>query len=385
MIKNQVLHIFRKLLPPTATFIYNQIAHHIKYEPHILYTEDIPGKLASGLVVIPSQKTDPENNGSWLYGKFRILTQGENHRGVRFVQELKPDIIHVHYGVDMLTYASILNRVNIPVVVSFYGYDYSNFPKRFMGLGKYWLQRSVFGNKNLKAVFAMSPDMAKNLISIGCPESLIRLHYYGSECSKFNMERKYLQRDPVRFTIISGLTEKKGHLVLLEAWIILGATTHKKIQLTIIGSGSQQEQIESFIGKNEIKNIFLKKKVVYGSPAHFNALANTDVFVHPSRTASDGDSEGIPGAIIESMASGLPVVSTWHAGIPSVLAHGSTGLLVEENNPGELAKAMAQLAEDPSLRERLGRNARDFALSELDIKTKELELEALYDEVIESC
>jgi colanic acid/amylovoran biosynthesis glycosyltransferase len=371
------------LLPSTATFIYNQISHHIRYEPHILYAEDIQGVMAREMhSKFPCRKIADNKIGEFLYHKLRILTPGEIRRGIQFINELKPDIIHVHYGVDMLVYSQILKKVNIPIVVSFYGYDCSSFPKRFYGIGKFWLQRSVFKNKNLKAVFAMSPDMEKDLIAIGCPKNIVLVHYYGSECKSFKIERNYSKKETINFSIISSFAAKKGHLILLKAWKQFSNEKNKNIKLMIIGSGELKDEISKFIKENSLNTVILKGPVQYGSAAHHEALNNTDVFVHPSMTLPNGDKEGIPGSIIEAMASGLPVISTFHAGIPYIVQPGKTGILVEERNVDQLTNAITKLATDQTLRETLGKNAQAYALSSLDIHTKEIELETLYDKFI---
>ena len=64
---------------------------------------------------------------------------------------------------------------------------------------------------------------------------------------------------------------------------------------------------------------------VYASEEHKKYLQNADVFVHPSVTDVNGDKEGIPGAIVEAMAAGLPVISTYHAGIPNIIKNNKTG------------------------------------------------------------
>jgi glycosyltransferase involved in cell wall biosynthesis len=79
--------------------------------------------------------------------------------------------------------------------------------------------------------------------------------------------------------------------------------------------------------------------------------------VQHSVTASNGDSEGTPVAILEAGAMGLPVVATRHAGIPDVVADGATGLLVDERDVRGMARHMLTLARSPSLSGQLGRNA----------------------------
>jgi glycosyltransferase involved in cell wall biosynthesis len=86
-------------------------------------------------------------------------------------------------------------------------------------------------------------------------------------------------------------------------------------------------------------------------------------FVQHSVTAPDGDSEGTPVAIIEAQMSGLPVVSTRHAGIPDVVIDGETGFLVNEGDVAGMGRMMARLASQPALAARLGESARRRALA----------------------
>jgi glycosyltransferase involved in cell wall biosynthesis len=81
-------------------------------------------------------------------------------------------------------------------------------------------------------------------------------------------------------------------------------------------------------------------------------------FVQHSLVASDGNSEGMPCSILEACASGLPVVSTRHAGIPEVVIEGDTGFLVAERDVESMARHMERLVVDPGLASKLGRAGR---------------------------
>ena len=85
-------------------------------------------------------------------------------------------------------------------------------------------------------------------------------------------------------------------------------------------------------------------------------MNGADVFVQHSITDSHtGDQEGLPVAVLEAMASGLPVVATRHAGIPEAVVEGETGYLVEEGDIGAMAGHIARLAEDHTLRSKMAR------------------------------
>ena len=111
-------------------------------------------------------------------------------------------------------------------------------------------------------------------------------------------------------------------------------------------------------------------------------LKNADVFVHPSIIDAKGDKEGIPGTIVQAMASGLPVVATYHAGIPEVIKPGKNGLLIREKDSVQLAEYLNELFSNEKKREFLGSNAMRTALNELDVRVKTKELELIYKGLI---
>jgi colanic acid/amylovoran biosynthesis glycosyltransferase len=89
-----------------------------------------------------------------------------------------------------------------------------------------------------------------------------------------------------------------------------------------------------------------------------STMQRVRAFVQHSLRPSDGDSEGTPVAILEASASGLPVISTRHAGIPDVVIGGETGILVDESNVDSMAQAMIRIAQDPQLAMQMGQAGR---------------------------
>ena len=93
-----------------------------------------------------------------------------------------------------------------------------------------------------------------------------------------------------------------------------------------------------------------------------NELKNADIFILPSKTASNGDCEGTPVVLMEASASGIPCITTRHSGNPEVIIHEKTGLVCEEGAIENLAKAIIELATNQEKRMEFGKNARLFML-----------------------
>ena len=92
-----------------------------------------------------------------------------------------------------------------------------------------------------------------------------------------------------------------------------------------------------------------------------------DLFILTSVTAADGDEEGIPVVLMEAMASGAPVISTRHSGIPELVRDAETGLLTDEGDAGAVADAVERLASDPALARALAASARRHVEDEFNL------------------
>jgi colanic acid/amylovoran biosynthesis glycosyltransferase len=161
--------------------------------------------------------------------------------------------------------------------------------------------------------------------------------------------------------------------------------TRKRIKLRIVGQGYLELDLKGYVDKNELhEHVDFIGSLKHLSREFLDEFNNADVFIHPSVISRTNEKEGIPGAIVEAMASGLPVLSTFHAGIPYVIRNGETGLLVNEWDTDRLAECIIKLAGNAKLREKIGLQAQRYAVENLDLKQKQIELENIYDLVIEN-
>jgi glycosyltransferase involved in cell wall biosynthesis len=181
-------------------------------------------------------------------------------------------------------------------------------------------------------------------------------------------ERDYCATTPVKIGYLGWIEETKGVTDLLEACRLLCSTDGVPVRLMIAGRGTALTKCERFVRSNGLaSNVeFLgwvsgEKKVKF--------FREIDVFVLPSHF------EGLPNAVIEAMAAGLPVVVTRVGGLPDVVEHGKDGLIVEPKDPLALRDAMSSLLKDVGLRASLGRAAR--------IKAERFNVERAVDQILD--
>ncbi|KPL19294.1 MAG: hypothetical protein AMJ92_03910 [candidate division Zixibacteria bacterium SM23_81] len=169
--------------------------------------------------------------------------------------------------------------------------------------------------------------------------------------------KSFDHNNPVQLTYMSNIDPTKGVLILLEA--IKNIFDHTQpFQLTIAGAWTSsglevKKKVEGFINQSSLREVVRFAGIVAGKTKE-ELLKETDIFVLPTFYPV----EAHPHSIIEAMAAGCPVISTWHAAIPETVIHGETGILVEKENVEELARALKRLIEHPELRRKMGLTGR---------------------------
>ena len=159
--------------------------------------------------------------------------------------------------------------------------------------------------------------------------------------------------DSVQFLFLGRIDDRKGAFELLDAYRALSATSRARARIVFAGDGRVEElrRRAADIGPDVVVHSWLDHE------QRNYLLATSDVLVLPSHQ------EGVPMAILEAMAHGLPVIATPVGGIPDVIRHGRQGLLVEVGSRGALTAALARMIAEPALRASLGRRARATAES----------------------
>ena len=166
---------------------------------------------------------------------------------------------------------------------------------------------------------------------------------------------------------VGQLKEKKGFVFLVEACRLL-SESGREFRAEIIGEGPLRAELETAIHRAGLGD----RLVLRGALSHAEvraAYAAADLFVLPCIVGADGDRDGIPNVILEAMASGLPVVSTDHSGIPEAVEHGASGLLVPPGDAPALADALATMLDDGEMRRGFGEMGRKLVADSFDLET----------------
>ena len=216
---------------------------------------------------------------------------------------------------------------------------------------KFVLACSQSAADELRRIVAAHPDPA-----VRSAVGKVVLAPHGVDVDRFRPAVPHDRQGPVSLLAVGRLVPKKGYPVLVEALEMLAASG-VDVRCRVVGDGALRDDLTARLDAAGLS----ARVAILGTRTHQEVVEEyrqADVFVQASVVTADGDRDGIPNAVLEAMACGLPVVATDVAGIPEVVDHGRTGLLVPSGDPAALAGALAGLVGDRALRSRLGAAAR---------------------------
>jgi len=373
-------------LPVTENWIFRQIANLDSYQSTVYCHGTV------NLDTFPVARIKDFGDGrlSNPYGfTNRVVNEvfGANPFVKRALRADRPDIVHAHFGQSGYFMSRTRGSARFGLVTTFYGADLSRLPHQKARWRRRYRRLFVDGDLFL----LQGPNMRDTLISLGCPESKARVHRLGIDLGEIKSVPRTAGSDGVvKVLVASSFREKKGIPYAIEAF---GLASKKrpdlKLSMTIIGDsgGTPEDEAEKAKILAAIDQFGLQDKVDMRGYRPWSYLIEQlyrhHIFVSPSVTAANGDTEGgVNVAIIEAMASGMPVLSTVHCDMPSLVLDGATGFLVAERDSAALAEKLLLLATDPSRWAAMGHSARRHVERDYDARKQGRELEAIYDEVV---
>jgi colanic acid/amylovoran biosynthesis glycosyltransferase len=298
------------------------------------------------------------------------------------IQKVKPQLVHSHFGQCGWAASNLVRKYNLKHIVSFYGLDLSYLPRA----DRRWVTRYQRMSDLVDLVLCEGPHMARCLADLGVDPGKVRLFRLGIDLNRIPfVPRSNKRQSASRFLIAGSFREKKGIPYALEA---LGMLSKKRadMEITVIGDsgGTEREEYEKRKIFEVVERYGLKAKTRFLGYQPYDVLIGElykhDVFVSPSVTSSDGDTEGgAPVTIIEAAASGMPVASTLHCDIPFVLSEENQSYLVPERDSASLCSAIERLIQRTDWSPIVMANRR-LVEKDLDVRLQGIKLAELYRE-----
>lgn len=355
-----ISHMYPNSIHPNhGNFIHNHVKHLVRegcevrvispvpYAPKLLWIKpkwkrygQIPySDLIEGIpVYYPRFLTLP---GAWNHG----LTCYSMYMGLRkcvdiIMRDFGPEIIHTHTATyDGYVGLMLKTKYSLPLICSLRGSDIHTYP-HYEPFTKY-LTRKVLEESDL--IMSVSAELKARALQIGNPKRDISILYngcdidfdsYSEECRNKNRIKLSIPQDDKVLIYIGSIQKDKGIYELINTFHKL-INKYDKLHLILIGEGRERKNLENIINTTNNSKFHLLSSVPHLDITKW--LKTADLFVYPSYN------EGLPNAVLEAMACGLPVVATRVGGIPEVIIDGQNGILVDSMNEAQLYTAIDSL------------------------------------------
>jgi glycosyltransferase involved in cell wall biosynthesis len=290
----------------------------------------------------------------------------------RAFKRYRTEAVLAEYGPNGVRAMEACKRMGIPLIVHFFGFDATE-----QSILKDHAETYPAMFAKAAAVIACSRAMQKKLISLGAHPDIVHYNLCGADCEFFH--GAVPNEAAAVFLAVGRFVEKKAPQLTIKAFAKVNYENPDS-RLRMVGDGPLLSECQELV-----KQLKIERSVTFlgiqPPSIVLKEMQAARCFVQHSVEASNGDCEGTPVGILEAGASGLPVISTYHGGIPDVVIEGETGFLVNERDVDGMAERMLHLARSPELAGELGRQARLRIKSHFSI---EHSLNRLWS-IIESC
>ncbi len=332
---------------PTTTFIQNDLLELSKIHTvkHLSAQFDTVGKFKYHDAVAVKFSRNAlstkihfilETKGWYLNFSNRAFAKGIN----AIIDDFQPDIIQCNFGIEALKLTDNLSSKNrkIPLVINFLGYDAS------LHLGRPSYVKKLIKLAKLPNVYATSNNhfLKKNLEAKKIFFRENKVLHSGVRLDFFDRKGVYPKNKAFTFLQIASFSYRKGQEIAIRAFARMMEKVQDRTRFKLIFAGGDDDATCVAMRKLPAE-LGVADRIEFRdwlTPAEsLSLMLEADCFVQHSRTIN-GQTEGIPTALAEAMALEMPVLSTWHAGIPDLVEDEVNGYLVAENDVDHLAKRM---------------------------------------------
>lgn len=292
-----------------------------------------------------------------------------------FLKSRRIELLFAEYGPTGCAILNIAKKLHLPLIVHFHGYDATSSKVLTEYADRY---KEMFRYSG--SLISVSLHMKARLLELGAPEHKLKYNPYGPAVKFKDVVPDYDKSESALF--IGRFVDKKAPYLLIE---VLSSVVEKghRIRLIMAGDGPLLETCKVLVRVKGLENYVTFPGAVDHSGVK-KLMSESFCYIQHSVTTGDGETEGTPVSILEAQQAGLPVISTYHAGIPDVVIHNETGFLVEEFDINKMADYLIVLFTERKLAREMGNRARlrieeHFSL-ERHIRFLDQEIERLLNE-----
>jgi colanic acid/amylovoran biosynthesis glycosyltransferase len=371
-----VAHAIECYLGLTETFIQEYLEAFRRVRPVIVARrrehQDVHPLPAEASLHLPPRR----GTAAWTIAALRRRARGGDPHLEWVLGAEGVRLIHAHYGPMACQLLDPVERTGLPLVTSFYGYD-ASMKEVVAGLGERY--RRLF---RLGSVFLVEgPAMKARLERLGCPPEKLKIQRIAIDPERYRFRpREAPSEGPVILLQCGRMVAKKDYPTALRA-LALARRQDPRLCLRLLGDGPERTAVEELTRELQLEGAVTS----LGARPRADFIEELDrahVYLQPSRSAPDGDTEGgAPTTLLEAQAAGLPVLGTRHADIPYVVREGESALLCEEGDVGALAGNMIALAAEAHRWPAMGRSGRAWIEERHHVRTLTRQLEDLYMEI----
>lgn len=305
-----------------------------------------------------------------------LISRSETIKLLRVLEQTQARLLHIYFGHIAVHLLPLIRAWTGPSVVSFHGADVG------VDLEKpAYREATISMLENVRLVLVRSNSLQDALVRLGCARTKIRLQRTGIPTDDFPFQPRDFPADGEWRLLQTGrLIAKKGLTTTLRAFASF-AQQHPRATLTIAGEGPLLDRLQQTARELGIADRVTFAGFVAQAELR-DLLYRSHIFLHPSETGADGNQEGVPNAMLEAMATGLPVFATIHGGIPEAIQNGNSGVLVPERDAEALARELLAFAKAPEKLSALARAGAESVAANFEQKSQIARLEDYYFEAM---
>ncbi len=295
---------------------------------------------------------------------------------IRLLGRHRPELVHIHTCSGLTFYRTIVDMLlvrlhGLPVILHIRGGRFEEFLNGRSAIGRRVVRGALV---SADSVIALSPIWAERLLAF---DSRIRVHVVANGVPLPERAREHPPTARIRIVFVGTTQQAKGVDDLIEALSRLPSQTRRRIDVRIIGPdpsrridelralAEQRGLSESVAFEGELDSEEVKAE-----------LRRAAIFTLPSYA------EGLPNALLEAMACGLPTVVGSVGAVPEVIDHGVSGFLVRPGDIEQLSTLLGELIRNPALREKMGRAARKRVRQDFGLPKVARLLDVLYQQLL---